>query len=210
MADGLKGVPSYSEQNNARLQLPFRLKAKRGAKRKAEQALGQPEEAERRPSKKRNIASTPTHREDDSRQRSSAKNATTVISSLFTANPEIPQPVRASVSKTPSQPSNAPLNDASTFFGLGLDPLLASHLTNKMHILKPTSIQRATLNAIIPELSTKTGPRDIFIQSQTGSGKTLAYLLPILQDLLPLGKLSYVDRSIGTLAIIIAPTRHRC
>lgn len=49
--------------------------------------------------------------------------------------------------------------------------------------------------------------RDLFIQSQTGSGKTLAFLLPIIHDLLPLSSLSYIDRSIGTLAIIIAPTR---
>ena len=49
--------------------------------------------------------------------------------------------------------------------------------------------------------------RDIFIQSQTGSGKTLTYLLPIVQTLLPLSRLSYIDRSIGTLAIILAPTR---
>lgn len=50
-------------------------------------------------------------------------------------------------------------------------------------------------------------PRDVMIQSQTGSGKTLTYLLPIVQALLPLSRLSYIDRSIGTLAIILAPTR---
>jgi len=49
--------------------------------------------------------------------------------------------------------------------------------------------------------------RDVFIQSQTGSGKTLSFLLPIIQDLLPLSSHSYIDRSIGSLAIIIAPTR---
>ncbi|TXT13180.1 hypothetical protein VHUM_01581 [Vanrija humicola] len=54
---------------------------------------------------------------------------------------------------------------------------------------------------------TDEGPRDVFIQSQTGSGKTLSFLLPIIQTLLPLSKLSYIDRSIGTLAIILAPTR---
>ena len=47
----------------------------------------------------------------------------------------------------------------------------------------------------------------MLIQSQTGSGKTLTYLLPIIQTLLPLSRLSYIDRSIGTLAIILAPTR---
>lgn len=77
-----------------------------------------------------------------------------------------------------------------------------------MGITKPTSIQRAALPVLLP----KHGPsgdasRDVFIQSQTGSGKTLSFLLPIIQDLLPLSSLSYIDRSVGTLAIIIAPTR---
>jgi len=58
-----------------------------------------------------------------------------------------------------------------------------------------------------PRVSPTPNIRDVFIQSQTGSGKTLTYLLPIIQTLLPLSKLSYIDRSIGTLAIILAPTR---
>lgn len=73
-----------------------------------------------------------------------------------------------------------------------------------MTITNPTSIQKAALPVILSE---ETKDRDVFIQSQTGSGKTLAFLLPIIQDLLPLSELSWIDRSIGTLAIIIAPTR---
>jgi ATP-dependent RNA helicase DDX31/DBP7 len=75
-----------------------------------------------------------------------------------------------------------------------------------MDILKPTAIQRASLLALLSSSDPSTS-RDAFIQSQTGSGKTLSYLLPILHDLLPLSTNSYIDRSIGTLAIIIAPTR---
>ena len=125
-----------------------------------------------------------------------------IISSLFTSNPVIPTPI-AAVPIARAGPSNAPLN-ASSFAALGLDPLLATHLRDKLSVNAPTAIQRATLSALFA------GPddsRDVFIQSQTGSGKTLAYLLPIIQDLLPLSTLSYIDRSIGTLAIIIAPTR---
>ena len=73
-----------------------------------------------------------------------------------------------------------------------------------MNILKPTSIQCASLSTL---LSQSASSRDAFIQAQTGSGKTLSYLLPILHDLLPLSTNSYIDRSIGTLAIIISPTR---
>lgn len=105
------------------------------------------------------------------------------------------------------RPSNAPLADSSTFSGLGLDPLIVAHLSSKLDISKPTSIQRLALPAVLGGTTPSGSPRDVFIQSQTGSGKTLSFLLPIIQDLLPLSSLSYIDRSIGTLAIIIAPTR---
>lgn len=104
-------------------------------------------------------------------------------------------------------PSNAPLADSSTFNGLGLDPLVSAHLTTKMKITKPTAIQRSALLALLPSASKQSSESDVFIQAQTGSGKTLSFLLPIIHDLLPLSSLSYIDRSVGTLAIIIAPTR---
>ncbi|KAI1794090.1 DEAD-domain-containing protein [Ganoderma leucocontextum] len=128
-----------------------------------------------------------------------------IISSLFTSNPKIEQPIPRSAPSVHGKPSNAPL-DSSTFTGSGLDPLIVAHLSSKMNISRPTSIQRAVLPAILPTLEDP-AVRDFFIQSQTGSGKTLSFLLPILQDLLPLSSHSYIDRSIGTLAIIIAPTR---
>ncbi|KAH9979860.1 P-loop containing nucleoside triphosphate hydrolase protein [Lactifluus volemus] len=131
---------------------------------------------------------------------------TQIISSLFSSNPKVEQQPKAPVTKAQSKPSNAPLTDSSTFTGLGLNPLITSHLTTKMDILKPTAIQRASLLALLSSSDSSTS-RDAFIQSQTGSGKTLSYLLPILHDLLPLSTNSYIDRSIGTLAIIIAPTR---
>ncbi|KAJ3567313.1 hypothetical protein NP233_g6439 [Leucocoprinus birnbaumii] len=131
---------------------------------------------------------------------------TQFISSLFTSNPKIDVPTSGNASpQLPQKPSNAPL-DTSSFSGLGLHPLLVYHLTSKMNILKPTAIQRSALPSLLAS-SEPGSERDAFIQSQTGSGKTLSYLLPIIHDLLPLSSLSYIDRSIGTLAIIIAPTR---
>ncbi|QRW21641.1 DEAD/DEAH box helicase [Rhizoctonia solani] len=130
---------------------------------------------------------------------------TQIISSLFSYNPKIepaPQPIPGP-SKPIGKPSNAPLTDSSTFEGLGLDPLITAHIQTKLGISKPTLVQRASLTALTHQSATT--DRDAFIQSQTGSGKTLAFLLPIIQDLLPLSSLSYIDRSIGTLAIIIAP-----
>lgn len=68
---------------------------------------------------------------------------------------------------------------------------------------RPTGIQRTGL----PALLSGDESRDVLIHSQTGSGKTLTYLLPILQSLLPLCSETWIDRSVGTLAIILAPTR---
>ncbi|KAF9469941.1 P-loop containing nucleoside triphosphate hydrolase protein [Collybia nuda] len=130
-----------------------------------------------------------------------------IISSLFSYNPKVEAPVLHSSSQPVALPSNAPLADLSSFTALGLNPLIVAHLDTKMKINKPTSIQRSALPAFLLESSSEMSIRDIFIQSQTGSGKTLSFLLPIIQDLLPMSSLSYIDRSIGTLAIIIVPTR---
>ncbi|KAL0579160.1 ATP-dependent RNA helicase dbp7 [Marasmius crinis-equi] len=184
-----------------------RLKAKRVAKRKsrpAEQST-HAEPIERQPKRPR----VESHHSESSKGEGKVSNPqppSQVISSLFSYNPKIEAPKNHPPTKKSSLPSNAPLTDSSTFEGLGLNPLLCAHLSSKMSIAKPTSIQRAALPPILsttPELT----ERDIFIQSQTGSGKTLSFLLPIINDLLPLSSLSYIDRSIGTLAIIIAPTR---
>ena len=127
------------------------------------------------------------------------------ISSLFSRDEanadkptELPSIPRAA-------PTNAPSADAS-FEQLGLEYILAAHLRERMDIRdKPTEIQRL---AIPPLLSAPPMPqRDVLIQAQTGSGKTLTYLLPIVQSLLPLSEESFIDRSVGTLAIILAPTR---
>ncbi|KAF8441625.1 P-loop containing nucleoside triphosphate hydrolase protein [Boletus edulis BED1] len=135
------------------------------------------------------------------------KPPTQIISSLFTYNPKIAIPEHKSILKVPSQPSNAPIASSSGFSELGLHPLLVAHLESKMGVTKPTSIQRAALPVFASPPSEDMAERDVFIQSQTGSGKTLSFLLPIIHDLLPLSTHSYIDRSIGTLAVIIAPTR---
>ena len=139
--------------------------------------------------------------------------AVQIISSLFTSNPLSSLPKSRLNTFPTGLPSNAPLvGDASTFAGVGLDPLLARHMKEKMAVDRPTGIQRSALPYLLSApLEQANGPavpiRDVLIQSQTGSGKTLTYLLPIIQTLLPLSRLSYIDRSIGTLAIILAPTK---
>lgn len=199
-----------------------RLKAKRVAKRKTrvdEPVIVNRPTQDDRPSKRprkeqpqalrSSSAKTPNSTATFSSDHAPKPRAPTqIISSLFSYNPKI---VSAPTSSKPTnvdvKPSNAPLQDSSTFGGLGLDPLIIAHLSEKMSIQKPTSIQRAALPALLATPTDSSTARDVFIQSQTGSGKTLSFLLPIIQDLLPLSSLSYIDRSIGTLAIIIAPTR---
>ncbi|KAH9949606.1 DEAD-domain-containing protein [Amylocystis lapponica] len=191
-----------------------RVKAKRVAKRKTRPeenstAYDSGDAAESRPAKRARKEHHPStvakHHEE--RPPSSSHPPTQIISSLFTSNPKVERPTPHALPKMLGRPSNAPLTDASTFSGLGLDPLIVSHLSGKMTISKPTSVQQAALPALLENAPPGASPRDVFIQSQTGSGKTLAFLLPIIQDLLPLSSLSYIDRSIGTLAVIIAPTR---
>ncbi|KAI0684800.1 P-loop containing nucleoside triphosphate hydrolase protein [Cytidiella melzeri] len=187
-----------------------RAKAKRVGKRK-ERPVDAPASniVSQRPFKKPRIVdnqSAAENDEDGSRSAPSALHSLQVISSLFTSNPRVELSTKPSIPRPLSRPSNAPV-DSSTFTGLGLDPLIVSHLQTKMNITAPTLIQRAALPALLSILEEDTSSRDVFIQSQTGSGKTLSFLLPIIQDLLPLSQHSYIDRSIGTLAIIIAPTR---
>ncbi|KAI0645627.1 DEAD-domain-containing protein [Trametes meyenii] len=192
-----------------------RLKAKRVAKRKtrpeptpsSSSSGGAVYASDPRPPKRQRKEPHTAFEEHDKERTTAAPAArpSQIISSLFTSNPKIEQLAPRSTPAAHAKPSNAPL-DTSTFVGLGLDPLVVAHLAGKMNIDKPTSIQRAVLPALLPTLDDPTA-RDVFIQSQTGSGKTLSFLLPILQDLLPLSSHSYIDRSIGTLAIIIAPTR---
>jgi ATP-dependent RNA helicase DDX31/DBP7 len=197
-------LPPFSYEHTNR---PFRLKANRAAKRKAKHPPTiQDDESVAHPNKRQRLMIHEDHEPERERPSASSR-PTQIISSLFTYNPKVDRPEAGRGPKTVGMPSNAPL-DSSTFEGLGLDPLLIQHLTTKMGITKPTSIQRAALPVLLPQHDPSGGPlRDVFIQSQTGSGKTFSFLLPIIQDLLPLSSLSYIDRSIGTLAIIIVPTR---
>ncbi|KAI8872509.1 DEAD-domain-containing protein [Ramicandelaber brevisporus] len=102
----------------------------------------------------------------------------------------------------------------NTFAALGINDDLSLHLSEQMNIMRPTGIQRSTLSAMVPQAhsdSMEEADRDVLIHAETGSGKTLAYLLPIVQRLLSATIerewTAPPSRALGSLAIVLAPTR---
>lgn len=113
------------------------------------------------------------------------------------------------------KPSNAPLN-TSTFKGIGLDEDLAKHMEAKLKVTMPTIIQQKAIPVLLGPTckvgdNVSTTDTDVIIQAETGSGKTLTYLLPIVNRLIESEAVPTLDleskRAIGTLAIIMTPTR---
>lgn len=112
----------------------------------------------------------------------------------------------------PVNPSNAPLSgEAETFHALGLSRRIAQHLSSKLEMKAPTSIQKNTIPQLVGQDS------DAFLQAETGSGKTLAYLLPIVQRIMSLSQNedgssngTKIHRDSGLFAIVLAPTRELC
>ncbi|KAG8160690.1 hypothetical protein KVR01_008954 [Diaporthe batatas] len=138
-----------------------------------------------------------------------------VASKLFTYNPTaktVFDDATPAKEAEPATPSNAPLSEeASNFHALGLSRRVAQHLSTKLEMKVPTSIQKNTIPPLV------TGDDDAFLQAQTGSGKTLAYLLPIVQRIIALSRNddgsstgADINRNSGLFAIILAPTRELC
>ncbi|ORX61934.1 DEAD-domain-containing protein [Hesseltinella vesiculosa] len=152
-----------------------------------------------------------------------------VQSSLFTANPEYDQDQHKdnTVSSKDQQPSNAPT--ANMFESLGISNELIQVLNNKLQVTRPTLVQQRALPVLLgpaqgvqaisdplPDTKKK-GDVDVVVQAQTGSGKTLTYLLPMLQRLVAASTFNstpsganftgFGSRAIGTVAIILTPTR---
>ncbi|GAW20762.1 hypothetical protein ANO14919_102730 [Xylariales sp. No.14919] len=136
-----------------------------------------------------------------------------VTSRLFTSNPTPKTVFEDPVEDIePAKPSNAPLSDeAENFHALGLSRRIAQHLSAKLEMKAPTSIQKNTIPLLVKDDS------DAFLQAQTGSGKTLAYLLPIVQRIMAMSQHEdgsssgvQIHRDSGLFAIVLAPTRELC
>lgn len=79
---------------------------------------------------------------------------------------------------------------------------MINHIERRMGLKRPTNVQVEAVKALVPKDDVF---RDAMIRSETGSGKTFAFLFPIAHALLERKK--KVDRTEGTLAVIIEPTR---
>lgn len=121
------------------------------------------------------------------------------VSSLFTSNKGSEILKESTGSLTSYSASNAPLQDDSTFAGLGLNDRLVTHLTGPMRYMAPTKVQRA----VIPQMVRT--QEDLFVKAQTGSGKTLAFVLPIIHRLM--SESETISRKSGLFALILTPTR---
>eukprot|EP01101_Sappina_pedata_P002156 TRINITY_DN12416_c0_g1_i1.p1 TRINITY_DN12416_c0_g1~~TRINITY_DN12416_c0_g1_i1.p1 ORF type:complete len:617 (-),score=242.31 TRINITY_DN12416_c0_g1_i1:23-1873(-) len=91
-----------------------------------------------------------------------------------------------------------------TFPQLDLNPHLTKNITERMNMNRMTHIQASSFAPI-------SAGYDVMIRANTGSGKTLAYLLPIIQELVKDRQgFDNSERKLGTLAMILAPTRELC
>ncbi|KAI5795535.1 putative ATP-dependent RNA helicase DBP7 [Geopyxis carbonaria] len=191
-----------------------RLKAKRATKGRQQRPITEdetqtpvPAVTDREESHVQSLAKQPLKRgrADDKPPKGPPAGANgTFVSSLWTGNPEANTVPETNPKEVEAQaPSNAPITDgSSTFTSLGLSPILASHLTEKLSLKAPTAIQRSAIPQLLSEDS------DAFIQAETGSGKTFTYLLPIVDRIMRISNLSgRSGRQSGLYAIILAPTR---
>ncbi|RLM99525.1 DEAD-box ATP-dependent RNA helicase 17 isoform X1 [Panicum miliaceum] len=88
-----------------------------------------------------------------------------------------------------------------SFADLGLHPNLCAHLQDKMGFQAPTRIQAQAIPVAM-------SGQHMLVKAATGTGKTLAYLAPIVH-LLQMRE-PCVDRTHGTFALVLVPTRELC
>ncbi|KAI8360850.1 P-loop containing nucleoside triphosphate hydrolase protein [Choanephora cucurbitarum] len=141
-----------------------------------------------------------------------------IASSLFSSIPHIPTAHAQKRRVTSDKASNAPVQDSSSFTGIGIQSDLAHHLETKLNVTTPTQVQAKAIPVLLgPAGPTSQKDVDVVVQAQTGSGKTLTYLLPIVSRLIAASTAPkdavrpedqpFGDRAVGTVAIILTPTR---
>ncbi|GET89648.1 dead-box helicase-like protein [Leishmania tarentolae] len=122
------------------------------------------------------------------------------ISSGMCASPSVP--LAASALQTSSFHATNPTDiDSLPALVELVHPKLRRPLRESMKIDSLTRIQKLCWAAMLD------GDSDVLVRSETGSGKTLAYALPTLHSLLVKCDKAPISRDVGTLIIIMCPTR---
>ncbi|XP_059431819.1 DEAD-box ATP-dependent RNA helicase 17 [Corylus avellana] len=88
-----------------------------------------------------------------------------------------------------------------SFSSLGLQVSLCDQLRERMGFEVPTLVQAQAIPVIL-------SGRHVLVNAATGTGKTVAYLAPIIHHLQ--GDQPRVQRSDGTFALVLVPTRELC
>jgi len=97
------------------------------------------------------------------------------------------------------------------FRALPLDPSLCYHVQHRLGWQQPTRIQQRAIDALQSSVQRSSDRPTLplwSIRAHTGTGKTAAYLLPIIHWMLQ--KHPRMERSYGTVAVVLAPTRELC
>ena len=127
-------------------------------------------------------------------EKQSSEHSEEFISSLFNNNPEIP---KLELSETDKKKELVFPKSQKELEDEGVHPYLAQTLNN-LGMKTLTLVQSLSLPLVSAGF-------DCLIKSQTGSGKTLAYAIPLVQKLAEVRP--KIERSQGTFAIVICPTR---
>lgn len=114
---------------------------------------------------------------------------------------------RNALSRPQAKFSSSHIFTETPFTSLGLEEKLAAHLEKSrdaggLGLSSTTRIQNVVIPSVLHDR------QNVLMKSETGSGKTLAYLIPIMNDLMTLPQ--PVNRSQGTYAVILTPTRELC
>ncbi|CCW61025.1 unnamed protein product [Phytomonas sp. EM1] len=126
----------------------------------------------------------------------------------------VPSVKSSSIGASSVKPSSAPLPPLAAFRAdppaavdalPAVEDLLHGKLrrawTEALCLREMTRIQQLSWAAVLDR------ERDVIIRSETGSGKTLAYALPTLHQILCECDANPIRRDIGTLVIVMCPTR---
>lgn len=140
-------------------------------------------------------------RRSTTKQNSEASTVSSLSKIFGVAQPQCAE-VADSTEEVTSAPKVAAPSDESTKFVKDiLHPKMLRSVTDKMKIEKLTRVQQLAWGPMMsPE-------QDVLIRSETGSGKTFAYMGPTLHRLLTDCDTTKIDRTAGTLIMVMAPTR---